>query len=431
MTSRKTPRIHSKQTISAFENAKRQFDVAARLLGLTENQIAMIKEPRRVTKVSLPVQMDDGRIEIFVGYRVQHNIARGPAKGGIRYSPMVTEDEVKALAFWMTYKCAVLDIPLGGGKGGIVCDPNKLSRGELERLSRRYFAEMHDLFGPDRDVPAPDVNTSSQVMAWMMDTYCMHENNYIPAVITGKPLEIGGSKGREQATAQGMVFCVLQAAKHLNMKLKGATVAIQGYGNAGSNAALLLEKEGCKIVAISDEFGAFYDKNGIDAKHAIDYRKANAGKLSGYDKVSSAKPIEDPMKLLELDVDILIPAAIENQITEENAENIKAKLIAECANGPITPEGDIILDKKNVFVIPDILCNAGGVTVSYFEWVQNRMGYYWSEEKVLEELKRYMDKAFENVLRVSLERKVNMRIAAFMVAIDRVRTATEWRGLYH
>ncbi len=431
MASYKTPREHSKQTISAFDNAKRQFDAAARQLGLTENQIAMIKEPRRVTKVSLPVAMDDGRIEVFTAFRVQHNIARGPAKGGIRYSPMVCEDEVKALAFWMTYKCAVVDIPMGGGKGGIICDPNQLSRGELERLSRRYFAEMHDLFGPDRDVPAPDVNTTSQIMAWMMDTYSMHVGNNTPAVITGKPLEIGGSRGREQATAQGMVFCVLQAAKHLKIDLKKATVAVQGYGNAGSNAALLLAREGCKIIAISDEYGAFHDEKGIDPKHAIDYRKANGGKLSGYDKVSSAKQFKDPMDLLEMECDILIPAAIENQITDENAARIKAKLIAECANGPITPEADEIIDKKGVMVIPDILCNAGGVTVSYFEWVQNRMGYYWTEEYVLQELKRFMDKAFLSVLNVSIERKVDMRIAAFMVSIDRVRTASEWRGLYH
>ncbi|MDK9700563.1 MAG: Glu/Leu/Phe/Val dehydrogenase, partial [bacterium] len=352
MAPQKTPRIHSKQTVSAFENAKRQFDAAARLLGLTENQIAMIKEPRRVTKVSLPVSMDDGRIEVFTAYRVQHNIARGPAKGGIRYSPMVCEDEVKALAFWMTYKCAVVDIPMGGGKGGIVCDPNQMSRGELERMSRRYFAEMHDLFGPDRDVPAPDVNTTGQIMAWMMDTFSMTNNNYTPAVITGKPLEIGGSKGREQATAQGMVFCVLQAAKHLKMDLKKTTVAIQGYGNAGSNAALLLAREGCKIVAISDEYGAFHDAKGIDPKHAIDYRKANGGKLTGYDKVSSAKQFANAMDLLEMEVDILIPAAIENQITDDNAGRVKCKLIAECANGPITPEADDILDANKIMIIP-------------------------------------------------------------------------------
>ena len=431
MAEPKTPSVHSKQPISAFENAKRQFDAAARLLGLTENQIVMIKEPRRITKVLLPVQMDDGRIELFTAFRVQHNIARGPAKGGIRYSPMVTEDEVKALAFWMTYKCAVLDLPLGGGKGGIVCDPYQLSRTELERLSRRYFAEMIDLFGPDRDIPAPDINTTSQIMAWMMDTYSMQKGDCVPGVITGKPLEIGGSEGREQATAQGMVFCVNQAAEHLKMDVKNATVAIQGYGNAGSNAALLLAQEGCKIVAISDESGAFYDNDGIDPKHAVDYRKANGNKLGGYDRVSKAKQFKNPMHLLEMPVDILIPAAIENQITAENAGNVKAKLIAECANGPVTPEADAILEAKNVMIIPDILCNAGGVTVSYLEWVQNRIGYYWDEEHVLSELKRFMDHAFQNVLKVSLERKVTLRIAAFMIAIDRVRAATEWRGLYH
>jgi len=419
------------QPPSAFENAMRQFDAAAKILNLTPNQIAVIKQPRRVTEVKLPVRMDDGRIEIFTAYRVQHNVARGPAKGGVRFHPEVTLDEVKALAFWMTYKCAVVNIPMGGGKGGVVVDPSKLSRGELERLARRYMAEMMDVLGPDRDVPAPDVNTGPMIMGWMMDTFSMHHGgDYIPSVITGKPLEIGGSLGRDQATAQGMVFTVREAAKKLKINLKGATVAIQGYGNAGSNAALLLEQDGCKIIAISDVGGAFYNKDkGIDPAKACEYVKQN-GTLAGYDKSGGVKRYDDPMKLLEEPCDILIPAALENQITMDNAPRIHPKMIAECANGPCTFEADQILTENNVFIIPDILCNAGGVTVSYLEWVQNRMGYYWTAQKVQEDLERMMDAAFDDVYETSLTYNVNMRIAAFIVAIERVAKASEIRGLY-
>jgi len=410
---------------SAFENALKQFNAAAKAMNLTENQIAMIKEPRRVTEVKLPVRMDDGRIEVFKGYRVQHNIARGPAKGGIRFHPDVTVDEVKALAFWMTFKCAVVNIPMGGGKGGIVVDPSKLSLGELERLSRRYMAEMVDLFGPDRDVPAPDVNTGPMIMGWMMDTFSMHSRgDYLPAVITGKPVEIGGSLGRDKATAQGMVFCVREAAKKLDINLKQATVAIQGYGNAGSFAATLLSQDGCKIVAISDVGGAFYNREkGIDANHAVEYVKKNRT-LAGYDQAADVKRYDDPMKLLEEPVDILIPAALENQITVENAPRIKPKMIAECANGPCTFEADGILTENKVFLVPDILCNAGGVTVSYLEWVQNRMGYYWPAERVQEDLERMMIQAFNDVYETSLKHNVNMRIAAFIVAIARVTKAS-------
>ncbi len=416
--------------VNPFENAEKQFDAAAKILNLTENQIAMVKEPRRITEVNLPVMMDDGSIKIFRAFRVQHSTARGPAKGGIRFHQDVTLDEVKALAFWMTFKCAVVGIPMGGGKGGVIVDPSKLSRSELERLARRYFADLFDLFGPDKDVPAPDVNTNPQIMAWMFDTYCMHKRVYEPAVITGKPLEIGGSEGRGIATAQGMVYCVKRWAKHHNESLEGKTVAIQGFGNAGSNAALLLKKEGCKIVAISDIGGAFInEKDGINPEHAVEYVKKN-GTLSGYERTQMADKMDDPMKLLELDVDILIPAALENQITEENVDNVKAKVIAECANGPCTFEADKVLDKKGIFIIPDILCNAGGVTVSYLEWVQNRMGYYWSEERVFEDLKRIMDNAFDKVFETSKKYNVNMRIAAFIVAIDRVAKAAELRGLY-
>jgi glutamate dehydrogenase/leucine dehydrogenase len=416
-------------TSSAFDNALKQFDRAAKILNLTEDQVATVKEPRRITEVRLPVRMDNGSIRIFKGYRVQHNIARGPAKGGVRFHQDVNVEEVKALAFWMTYKCAVVNIPFGGGKGGVIVDPRQLSYGELERLARRYFAEMIDLFGPDRDVPAPDVNTNPQVMAWFMDTYSMHFQNYLPAVVTGKPIDLGGSMGRNSATAQGMVYCVHKAAKHLKINLKGATVAIQGFGNAGSFAAQLLHKDGCIIQAISDIDGAFYSPKGIYPEIACKHVKKHSS-LKDFHQTGKAEKMEDPMKLLELPVDILIPAALENQITAKNAPFVKAKMIAECANGPLTPEADDIMEEKNVFVIPDILCNAGGVTVSYFEWVQNRMGFYWDEEQVLRELKRYMDEAFDGVLSTALHYKIPLRTAAFIVAIQRVTRASEMRGLY-
>jgi glutamate dehydrogenase/leucine dehydrogenase len=417
--------------INPFESALIQFDKAASVLKLSESQIAMVKEPRRITEVNLPVRMDDGSIQIFKGFRVQHSVVRGPAKGGIRFHPNVTVDEVKALAFWMTYKCAVVGVPFGGGKGGVVVDPTLLSRNELESLSRRYFAEMSDLFGPDADVPAPDVNTNPQIMCWMFDTYSMHKKQYLPAVITGKPLELGGSEGRSEATAQGMVFTVRDACEHLNINLKKATVAIQGFGNAGSFAAKLLHDDGAKIVAISDVTGAYYNPAGIDVNAALNTCKNNkTWLLKGLEKNTKCEKLNDPMKLLELEVDILIPAALENQITEENAPNIKAKIIAECANGPVTPDADDILEKKKIFIIPDVLCNAGGVTVSYLEWVQNRMGYYWSKDRVNEDLEKIMTKAFDQVYDLAQKNKVNMRIAAFMLAIDRVTKAAELRGLY-
>jgi len=415
---------------SAFENALRQFDRAARMLKLTRNQIAVIKEPRRVTEVQLPVQMDDGSIEVFTGYRVQHNVARGPAKGGVRFHPDVTLDEVKALAFWMTYKCAVVNIPMGGGKGGVIVDPKKHSPAEMERLCRRYFAEMIDLFGGNRDIPAPDVNTGPQVMAWFMDTYSMHQQEFLPEVVTGKPLELGGSLGRETATADGVTICVREAARHLRMDLGGARVAVQGFGNVGSYTALDLHREGCKVVAVSDETGAFVCEEGIDVGKLHAYAQRHR-RLRGAEKaIRSLTVLENPAKLLEWDVDILVPAALENQVTKENAPRVRARLIAEGANGPLTTEADDILDRKKVFVIPDILCNAGGVTVSYLEWVQNRMGYYWSARRVYEDLDEIMTSAFRTVLETSLQYKVNLRIAAFIVAIKRVTRAAELRGLY-
>jgi glutamate dehydrogenase/leucine dehydrogenase len=382
-----------------------------------------------VLEVKLPVRMDDGSIRIFKGYRVQHSTIRGPAKGGVRFHPDVNLDEMKALAMWMTFKCAVVGIPMGGGKGGVVVDPRKLSEGELERLCRRYSSELIEVFGPDRDVPAPDVNTNQQIMAWFMDTYSMHHRDYLPAVVTGKPLELGGSQGREAATAQGMVHCVRKASDHLKIRLSTARVAIQGFGNAGSWAARLLREDGCTIVAISDIDGAFQSDHGIDTDAAVAH-VAKHGTLKGFEKTRGIRKMADPMKLLELPVDVLIPAALENQITGENARRVKARMIAECANGPLTFEADEILEKRNIFVIPDILCNAGGVTVSYLEWVQNRMGYYWSAETIEDNLKNIMVRAFDDVLATSLEFGVPLRVAAFIMGIRRVVKAAELRGLY-
>ena len=415
--------------LNAFENALQQFESAAKVLNLTPNQVAVIKEPRRIIEIKLPVRMDDGRIEMFKGYRVQHNIARGPAKGGVRFHPDVNLDEVKALAFWMTYKCAVVNVPFGGGKGGVICEPSKLSVGELERVARRYFAEMIDIFGPDKDVPAPDVGTNQQIMAWFVDTYAMHKRKYIPAVVTGKPMELGGSAGRVEATAQGIVHCIHEAANHLNIDLKKSSVAVQGYGNVGSNSAKILYDEGCKILAISDVSGAYYNENGLDIPAIHEHLKTHR-LLDGVDKKVKASKMEKPTDLLELNVDILIPAALGNQITGKNAGKIKAKIIAEGANGPITPDADEILRKYNIFVIPDILCNSGGVTVSYLEWVQNRMGYYWNNEYIQNDLSRIMKTAFTDVLSTSKHYNVDMRIAAFIISIQRVTRASELRGLY-
>ncbi len=416
---------------SALDNAMRQFDRAAEILELTPNQIAMIKEPRRVTQARLPVQMDNGQIKVFTGYRVQHNVARGPAKGGVRFHPKVTLDEVNALALWMTYKCAVVDIPMGGGKGGVVVDPKELSAGELERLARRYFAELIDVFGDGRDIPAPDVNTGPQVMAWFMDTFSMHTKMFRPEVVTGKPLELGGSLGRETATADGVVICIKEACEHLNLDLKTATVAVQGFGNVGGYSALNLYNEGCRVIGLSDDTGAFVAEDGFDLPRVREYTQSRKGKLAGVENAfEGVRRLEDPQELLELPVDILVPAALENQIDGENAPRIRARLIAEGANGPLTTEADDILDEKGVLVIPDILCNAGGVTVSYLEWVQNRMGYAWTAERVQEDLDRIMKAAFASVLKTHLERNIPLRVAAFVVAIERVTRASELRGLY-
>jgi glutamate dehydrogenase/leucine dehydrogenase len=419
--------------MSAFSIAMRQFDEAAKILNLTGDQVAMIKEPRRVTQVNLPVRMDDGSIRIFKGYRCQHSTVRGPAKGGIRFHPDVNEDEIKALAFWMTYKCAVVNVPFGGGKGGVVVDPQKLSVNELERLARRYIAEMADLFGPNQDVPAPDVNTNPQIMGWMMDTYSMHYKQFIPDVITGKPLELYGSQGRNKSTSLGLAFCVREMVKleHVKMPLKGARIAIQGFGNVGSNAGEILEDMGAKIIAICDVSGGYHRPEGISMKQAIEFvRKSPSKTLAGAEKTLNLKRYDNPNLLLEEDVDILVPAALEAQITEENAGRVKARIVAEGANGPTTPEADAILRRKGVHVIPDVLANAGGVTVSYLEWVQNRTGYYWTEKRVNEELEQIMVSAFTDVMSTAMEYKVAMRTAAFIVGIKRVVKAAEMRGLY-
>ena len=410
--------------LNPLANAERQFDEAAARLKLPPGLTEVIKRPRRATIVSLPVHMDDGTLKVFTGYRVQHSIVRGPAKGGIRFHPQVTLDEVAALAAWMTWKCAVVNIPFGGGKGGVVCDPDRMSKAELERLTRRYAADLSDLFGPESDVPAPDVNTNEQIMAWIVDTYSMHERRTEYAVVTGKPLDVGGSAGRREATGRGVLICVREACAHLGLPLQGARVAIQGFGNVGSVSADLLVRSGAKIVAVSDVTGGVQRPEGLEVEALLKWAADRRG-VAGF---PGGKPLATP--IIEAECDILIPAALENQITRENAGRVRARVVAEGANGPTTPDADAILAANRVFVIPDILCNSGGVTVSYFEWVQNRMGLYWPEREVNERLELTMVQAFRDVLAKSVEHGVNMRVAAFMVAIERVVKVIMLRGVY-
>ena len=410
---------------SIFNAMLEEFDGAARLLGLDPGIWKILTNPKRQIVVSCPIQMDNGEIEVFTGYRVQYNITLGPAKGGIRYHPDVSLDEVTALAAWMTWKCAVAHVPFGGGKGGVVCDPTRMSRRELEALTRRYVAEIIDAIGPEKDVPAPDVNTNDQIMAWIMDTYSMHVGHTSTAVVTGKPIEMGGSLGRREATGRGVMIVTREAAKHLGLDITKATVAVQGFGNVGSVSADLIAKLGAKIVAVTDWKGGVYNPAGLDIPKMLDYAKQN--------KTIEGFPGGDPLEndqLFELDVDILVPAALENQITEENAGVIKAKIIAEGANGPTTPEAHRQLHERGIFVIPDILANAGGVTTSYFEWVQDRHGYFWEEEEVNKRLEAKMMEAFDDVLQTSLKYKVDLRTAAYVVAINRVATVTRMRGMY-
>ena len=412
-------------TGSIFNAMLQEFDGAARLLGLDPGIWKVLTHPKRQITVSCPVQMDNGEIEVFTGYRVQYNITLGPAKGGIRYHPGVTLDEVTALAAWMTWKCAVAHVPFGGGKGGIIVDPNRLSRRELEALTRRYIAEIVDAIGPDKDVPAPDVNTNDQIMAWVMDTYSMHVGYTATAVVTGKPIEMGGSLGRREATGRGVMIVTREAAKHLGLDIKNMTVAVQGFGNVGSVSADLLAKIGAKIVGVTDWKGGVYNANGLDIPKMIDYAKQR----KTIDGFPGGEPL-DNNKLFTLDVDVLIPAALENQITTENASKIKAKIIAEGANGPTTPEAHKSLYERGVFVIPDILANAGGVTTSYFEWVQDRHGYFWEESEVNRRLEAKMCEAFEDVLKTAQRYKTDLRTAAYIVAINRVATVTKMRGMY-
>jgi glutamate dehydrogenase (NAD(P)+) len=411
--------------INAWEVAQRQFDLAADRLGLDEGMRLVLREPRREFTCHFPVHMDDGSVQVFTGYRVQHNLGRGPAKGGIRYHQDVSLDEVKALAMWMTWKCAVVGIPYGGGKGGVIVDPKQLSQKELEGLTRRFFTEIEVLVGPEKDIPAPDVNTNSQIMAWMMDTYSMHAGYTVPGVVTGKPISLGGSEGRNEATARGCVYTIVEAARHLGMDLTNSRVAVQGFGNAGSIAARLISDEGSTVVAVSDSTGGIHNPAGLDIDKVIGW-KAEHGTVQGF---PGAKDVSNA-QVLEVDCDILIPAALENQITSRNAGNIQARLIAEAANGPTTPDADEILFKNGKFLIPDILCNAGGVTVSYFEWVQDLNRDHWSETVVNAKLKEIMVKAFGETLDVARRDQVNMRTAAYLLAVKRVADAMELRGLY-
>ena len=408
-----------------FEIAMRNFDTAADKLGLDENMRNRIKHPARALIVSIPVRMDDGRVKRFEGYRVQHSTMRGPAKGGVRYHPQVNLDEVKALATWMTWKCAISGIPYGGGKGGICCNPKEMSPAELERMTRRYIIEIMPIIGPEKDIPAPDVYTNAQTMAWMMDTFSMNVGYTVPGIVTGKPLEIGGSLGRESATARGTVYTVQNGAKYIGLDLSKATCAVQGFGNAGSIAARLISELGTKVIAVSDSQGGIFSSKGLDID-AVEQHKKETGSVIGF---AGAEDISNE-DLLTIDCDVLIPAALENAITEKNADDVKAKIIAEAANGPTTPEADEILEKKNVFIIPDILANAGGVTVSYFEWVQNVQHLFWKEEEINERLRIIMDNAFKSVVEYKEKYDVYMRIAANMLGINRVAHAAELRGLY-
>jgi glutamate dehydrogenase (NAD(P)+) len=414
----------SKET-NPFESMMERFDRAAQLLNLDPDLYAVMRVPNRELKVYIPVRMDSGRLQIFEGFRVQHNFARGPAKGGIRYAPDVTIEEVRALAAWMTWKCAVVNVPFGGGKGGVICDPQQMSMGELERLTRRYASELIDIIGPEKDVPAPDMNTNEQTMAWIMDTYSMHARHTVTAVVTGKPIDIGGSAGRREATGRGLLFVINEAIKRFKMTPPNTRVVVQGSGNVGGIGAQLLHAAGFKVLAISDINGGIYNPNGIDIPQAMAHLRATRSfeEYEGVERVSN----ED---LLEIECDVLVPAATENQIRSDNANRIKCKVLAEGANGPTTAGADKILHDNGVFVIPDILANAGGVTVSYFEWVQDRMGYFWKENVVNERLQDVMVASFNDVVKYADTHGVDTRTAAYMLAIDRVAYDTRMRGIY-
>ncbi len=445
----------SESEINPFKIAQQQLDNVAKRINLKNGTHKILRNPRRELTVHFPISMDSGEIKVFTGYRVQHNDARGPCKGGIRYHWNVTLDEVRALAMWMTWKCAVVNIPYGGAKGGVICNPKEMSQSELERLTRRFTTEISLIIGPEKDIPAPDVYTNAQTMAWIMDTYSMIKGYSVPGVVTGKPIHLGGSLGRNEATARGCMFTIRESLKHFNFKvippakwtkdceldelpndvcdgddgvgyrIDDATVAIQGFGNAGSISARLLSEKGAKVIAVSDSKGGIMNKEGLDVKKVIEH-KAKTGSVIGFEGSEKLGPKE----VLYVECDVLVPAALENQITEENVDNIKAKIVAEAANGPTTPEADKILHEKDIFLIPDILANAGGVTVSYFEWVQGLQQFFWSERDVNVKLREIMVKAFHEVLDVSKKHEVDMRTAAYMVSVDRVADAIMHRGIF-
>ena len=411
--------------VNPFESMMSRFDRAAQLLNLDPDLYNVLRVPNREIKVYIPVRMDSGRLEVFEGYRVQHNFARGPAKGGIRYAPDVSLDEVRALAAWMTWKCAVVNVPFGGGKGGIICDPIQMSQGELERMTRRYTAELIDFIGPEKDVPAPDMNTNEQTMAWIMDTFSMHARHTVTGVVTGKPVQLGGSAGRREATGRGLLFCINEAMKRLKMTAPQTRVVVQGSGNVDGIGAELLHESGYKVVALSDIHGGIYNPDGLDIPEALKHLRATRSleDFPGAERVSNTD-------LLEIECEVLAPCATENQITSQNADRINCKVLAEGANGPTTAAADEILHNNGVFVIPDILANAGGVTVSYFEWVQDRMGYFWREDVVNERLQEVMVASFNDVAKYADTHGVDTRTAAYMLAIDRVAYDTRMRGIY-
>jgi glutamate dehydrogenase/leucine dehydrogenase len=412
--------------INPFETAKQQVDIVADLIGLDGGVREVLKHPKRELTVNFPVRMDDGSVRVYTGYRVQYNMARGPSKGGIRYHPQVTLDEVRALAAWMTWKCAVVNIPYGGAKGGVICDPKHMSKNELERLTRRYASEIALFIGPEIDIPAPDVYTDSQTMAWIMDTYSMQKGYSVPGVVTGKPISLGGSEGRNEATGRGCAYVIREAAKDLGIRVKGGTVAVQGFGNAGNVAAnILYDEQGAKIVAVSDSRGGIFKADGFNP-HAVEEHKKKTGSVVGF---PGAKSISND-ELLETKIDILIPAALENQITTRNADKIQARLVGEAANGPTVPAADTTLFEKKITVLPDILANAGGVTVSYFEWAQDIQGYYWPLTEVNSRLEQVMVRSYNDVHKVATERKVHHRTAAYVLAIQRVVDAMRIRGFY-
>jgi glutamate dehydrogenase (NAD(P)+) len=412
---------------SPFEVAQEQFFYAAKKLGLDDGLTQILSVPQRELRVNFPVRLDDGRIKVFTGYRVQHNNARGPVKGGLRYHPQVSLDEVRALAMWMTWKCAVVNIPYGGAKGGVVCDANQYSQTELERLTRRFTTEISMFIGPETDIPAPDVATNPQTMAWIMDTYSMHRGHSITAVVTGKPLSAGGSLGRVEATGRGVSIIAGETAKTLGLAVEGARVVVQGFGNVGSVSARLLHEMGCKIVAVSDVFGGIYNPNGLNVPALFEYIQTSPSRtVVGFPE---SEPVSNT-ELLTLPCEILVPAALEGQLTEDNASQVKARIVVEAANGPTTPEADQIFRDRGVYLVPDILANAGGVTVSYFEWVQDRQAYFWSEADINQRLRDLMVNSYAQVHAISQREKVDLRTGAYLLAIGRVAEATKVRGIY-